>query len=335
MSGKAFTRLFVALFLVLGMAAVVIAGPKKQGTGNAPGAAVQTGKSDSDKQKGKQLTPSERHQPVDPSQYVGADTCKSCHEDVAKGYDKGPHWKTTLAKHQGPQWQGCEACHGPGKEHAESADPSKIIRFPSLSAEESSKRCLSCHEMGQEHANFLRSAHVKNNVGCNDCHSIHTPKVQANLLKVSQPQLCYSCHLDVKPDFSKPFHHKVNEGLVSCSNCHNPHGGFLTHQLRSTAAQDQLCFNCHTDKAGPFAFEHVPVKTEGCVACHSPHGSSNPRLLRRSNINLLCLECHTFTVDSAAPAIPSFHNQAQKYQACTLCHTAIHGSNSDHFFFKP
>jgi DmsE family decaheme c-type cytochrome len=154
-------------------------------------------------------------------------------------------------------------------------------------------------------------------------------------LKVAQPQLCFSCHLDVKPDFSKPFHHKVNEGLVSCSNCHNPHGGFLTHQLRATAAQDQLCFNCHTDKAGPFAFEHAPVKTEGCVACHSPHGSSNPRLLRRSNVNLLCLECHTLTVDSAAPAIPSFHNQAQKYQACTMCHAAIHGSNSDHFFFKP
>jgi hypothetical protein len=65
MSGKAFTRLFVTLFLVLGMAAVAIAGPKKQGI-EAPGAAAQTGKSDSDTQKGKKLTPSESHQPVDP-----------------------------------------------------------------------------------------------------------------------------------------------------------------------------------------------------------------------------------------------------------------------------
>jgi len=109
----------------------------------------------------------------------------------------------------------------------------------------------------------------------------------------------------------------------------------LTQQLRSTAAHDQVCFTCHTDKAGPFAFEHAPVKTEGCVSCHTPHGSSNPRLLKRSQVNLLCLECHTFTVDSAAPGIPSFHNQAQKYQSCTLCHTAIHGSNSDHTFFRP
>jgi DmsE family decaheme c-type cytochrome len=272
---------------------------------------------------------------VDASQYVGADTCKTCHEEQGVAYDKGPHWKTTLSKHQGVDYQGCEACHGPGKNHAESGDPDKIIRFPELSREESSKRCLRCHEFGQEHANFLRSEHVKNNVGCIDCHSIHAPKVQAKLLKATQPLLCYTCHKDVRPDFSKPFHHKVNEGLLTCSNCHNQHGGFITRQLRATATQDQVCFNCHTDKAGPFAFEHAPMKTEGCVSCHSPHGSSNPRLLRRSNVNLLCLECHTFTVDSAAPAAPTFHNQAQKYQACTMCHAAIHGSNSDHVFFKP
>jgi DmsE family decaheme c-type cytochrome len=271
---------------------------------------------------------------ADASQYVGTDTCKTCHEEIGKTFDEGPHWKTLHDKH-GVQWQGCESCHGPGKEHAESADPEKIIRFAGLSREESSKRCLSCHEFGEEHANFLRSQHLRNNVGCVDCHSVHHPNVQRQLLKAAQPQMCYSCHLERKADFSKPFHHKVNEGLVACTDCHNPHGGFLTRQLRATNAQDTLCFNCHTDKAGPFAFEHAPVRTEGCVSCHEPHGSANPRLLKRANVNLLCLECHTFTVDSAAPAIPSFHNQAQKYQACTMCHVAIHGSNSDHFFFKP
>src|SRR5215510_3177749 len=75
---------------------------------------------------------------VDPSQYVGSDTCKTCHEEQGKSFDQGPHWK------------GCEACHGPGKEHAESADPAKIIRFAPLSREESSKRCLGCHEFGEE-----------------------------------------------------------------------------------------------------------------------------------------------------------------------------------------
>ncbi len=128
-----------------------LAGPNKQEKGSTP----QAGKADQNKEKARKGK--ESHEAVDPSQYVGAETCKTCHEDVAKGYDKTPHWKTTLAKHTGPEWQGCEACHGPGKAHAESGDPDKILRLTTLGREESSKRCLGCHEFGQEHANFLRS----------------------------------------------------------------------------------------------------------------------------------------------------------------------------------
>ena len=294
----------------------------------SPGGGSQAAQKEAAKPK------SETHT-VDPSQYVGTETCITCHEEEGKSFDKGPHWKTNLDKSKGPEYQGCEACHGPGKEHAESADPSKIIRLPGLSREESSKRCLACHEFGEEHSNFLRSPHLKNNVGCIDCHSVHSAKVNRQLLKMAQPALCYSCHQEEARFLETFFHHRVNEGLINCTNCHNQHGGFLNKQLRSTAAQDQVCFSCHTDKAGPFVWEHAPIKTEGCVACHTPHGSSNPRLLVRSQVNLLCLECHTLTIDAPAPAAPSFHNQALKYQACTMCHNSIHGSNSDRVFFKP
>jgi DmsE family decaheme c-type cytochrome len=299
-------------------------------------AAIHAGGRQKPKQSKPAKTAPASYRPTDPDLYAGNDVCAACHDPETKSFNHGPHWKTGLDKKRGPEWQGCEGCHGPGKAHVEGGgDVTKIIRFTKLSSADASRRCLDCHEFGEEHSNFLRSEHLTNNVGCIDCHSIHAPKIERRLLKASQPLLCYGCHLDVKPEFSRPFHHRINEGLLVCSNCHNQHGGFLTRQLRSTAAQDQVCFNCHTDKAGPFAFEHAAVKIEGCVICHSPHGSANPRLLRRSNINLLCLECHTLTVDSVAPGIPSFHNQAQKYQACTLCHVAIHGSNSDHFFFKP
>ena len=121
---------------------------------------------------------------------------------------------------------------------------------------------------------------------------------------------------------------------MSCVDCHNPHGSLRTAMAQSFGANEPGCFKCHGDKRGPFAYEHMPVKTEGCSSCHTPHGSTNPRFLRVSQVNLLCLECHTFTVDSAAPAIPSFHNQAQKYQACTMCHSSIHGSNFSKVFFK-
>lgn len=269
------------------------------------------------------------------SEYVGAETCKTCHEDIYNGWEKSPHWKTTLNKEGGPSHQGCEGCHGPGAEHvAGGGDKTKIFTFKGVTAEAASKRCLACHTYGEEHSNFGRSAHLQNNVGCIDCHSPHHAQESQGLLKEKQPQLCYGCHLEVKQQFNRPFHHRVNEGMVQCNDCHNPHGGFQSRQLRATAAQDIACIKCHSEKAGPFVHEHPPVKTEGCAFCHTPHGSSNPRLLKRSQVNLLCLECHSLTVDAGAPATPTFHNQAQKYQACTMCHVAIHGSNFDPVFFK-
>jgi DmsE family decaheme c-type cytochrome len=271
----------------------------------------------------------------DSSQYVGAETCKTCHEDIFKDYENSPHYATMLDIKHGPAWHGCEACHGPGKAHVEGGgDVTKIFTFKNVSAQEASKRCLMCHTYGAEHSNFARSAHLQNNVGCLQCHSPHHAKEPEYLLKAKAPQLCYGCHQEVKQQFNRPFHHRVNEGMVQCSDCHNPHGGFQSRQLRATADQDMVCFKCHAEKAGPFVYEHEPVKVEGCVACHTPHGSSNPRLLKRSQVNLLCLECHAFTTDVGAPATPTFHNEAQKYQACTLCHTQIHGSNFDPFFFK-
>jgi predicted CXXCH cytochrome family protein len=67
--------------------------------------------------------------------------------------------------------------------------------------------------------------------------------------------LCYCCHQSVEPDFSKPEHHRVNEGLMSCSDCHNPHGSALSHNLRASSTQTAMCTICHVDAAGPFVFE--------------------------------------------------------------------------------
>lgn len=271
-------------------------------------------------------------------QYVGAETCKGCHEDIFKATEQTPHYKMGFRPGAPGKGVNCEGCHGPGAAHVEGGgDKSKIIVFENLSMEEANKRCLSCHSYGNEHANFSRSAHASNDIGCISCHSPHHPKTERALLVEKQPQLCYQCHTEVKAEFSRPYRHRVNQGLVQCTDCHNEHGGFLPKQLRASASQDQVCFKCHTEKKGPFVYQHLPVATEGCTSCHTPHGSTNPRLLRVSQVNLLCLQCHTLALSNvpSQPPIGPAHNQSQKYQACTMCHAFIHGSNFSEVFFKP
>jgi len=278
--------------------------------------------------------------PSDPAQYVGSETCRTCHEDLPvkgffKSFEDSPHFATTLDTKKGPEWHGCEACHGPGKAHVEAGgDKTKIFTFAGASAQEISARCLDCHAGGTQHMSAINSVHLRNDVSCLSCHSPHHPKESQFLLVKSQPELCYSCHLPQKAQFDMPFHHRVNEGLVQCGDCHNVHGTVKPKQVRTSSTQDAVCFKCHMDKQGPFVYEHAPVKIDGCQSCHLPHGGPNPHMLKVSNVNLLCLQCHTTSSFSSAPGAPSFHNQASFFQSCVLCHSQIHGSNFDATFFK-
>jgi DmsE family decaheme c-type cytochrome len=269
------------------------------------------------------------------SEFVGSETCATCHEEVTKGFATNPHSKMALM--HGKQGVTCENCHGAGKAHVDGGgDTSKIFNPAKAPAKEVDAKCLSCH--AGQHANFARSPHAKAGVSCVSCHSVHHTGDKAQLLKASQPTLCFQCHGDVKPQFSMPFHHKALEGVTNCSDCHDPHGSFNPSNLKTTSAQNAICTKCHSETAGPFVYEHPVVKTEGCISCHSPHGSQNPRLLNVANVNTLCLQCHSVTNTSAfphavAPTGP-VHNQAAQYTPCTNCHSQIHGSNASEVFFK-
>ncbi|MGH9745775.1 MAG: DmsE family decaheme c-type cytochrome [Candidatus Acidiferrales bacterium] len=272
--------------------------------------------------------------PARASEFAGSETCKPCHEALYKSWETGAHWKQTL-KEGGIAKHGCEDCHGAAAAHvADPSDTSKLFLFEKASAKEINARCLTCHAGGPQHMNALNSEHSKNDVSCTSCHSQHHAETHEFLLKKSQPELCYGCHLQQKAQFEMPFHHRVNEGLVQCSDCHNVHGTVGPKQVRTSSTQDAVCFQCHTDKQGPFVFEHQPVKVDGCQSCHLTHGGPNPHMLKLSNVNLLCLQCHTVSSFSGAPGAPSFHNQASFFQSCVLCHSQVHGSNFDHTFFK-
>ena len=223
---------FALLFLVVGLLSTTATATPRKG-------ASQAGSNSS------QSVPA-------PGDFVGQETCATCHDVVAKGFASNPH--SRLAEEHGKTGVTCEGCHGPGKAHVDGGgDTTKIFNpAKATSAKEVDAKCLECHQ-GQ-HPNFQRTAHGEANVSCLGCHSIHVSEDKEQLLKVAQPKLCFQCHTDTKPQFNMPFHHKVEEGLIKCSDCHDPHGTFSRKNLRSSSQVDAVCTKCHTETAGPFAY---------------------------------------------------------------------------------
>jgi DmsE family decaheme c-type cytochrome len=282
------------------------------------------------------------------NRYVGSQVCKTCHADVWLNFYKNPHYKSVASGKEVPAKTGCEGCHGPGGDHVKVGGRESIGAFSTFTPDQTLNTCLVCHQKDVSRANIRHSPHTEADVVCTNCHSIHKPATPRFLLAKVQKDLCYSCHPAQRAQFEMPSKHRVNEGVVQCSDCHNPHGSFSTTSrmggssaaLKPAFDNEEPCLKCHVDKRGPFVFEHASVRVEGCEACHVPHGSMNAKLLTRPVVFTMCLECHngagTFgRENNGVFRTPATHNLLNPtYQQCTLCHVRIHGSNSDPTFLR-
>jgi DmsE family decaheme c-type cytochrome len=270
-----------------------------------------------------------------PKEYVGREVCQGCHEDISHVFEKSAHQSTARA---------CESCHGPGSGHAESADAAEIRNPAKLKSGEASRVCLACHQNLPAHTGRIQSSHARNHVSCVDCHSVHRNN-GSELVRRTRTDVnaqCATCHTDVWASFQRPYKHRLPEGAMSCVDCHNPHGTVLQRSIRTANANEPTCFGCHADKRGPFAFEHAPVRLEGCPACHEPHGSANPRMLTRHEVRFVCLECHS-NLPGPTPSVngalgttpPAFHDlRSPRFQNCNVCHQKVHGSYVDRGLLK-
>ena len=197
------------------------------------------------------------------------------------------------------------------------------------------ENCLRCH--AEKLKGYEHSAHGEAKVSCVKCHTVHAagvkPGSEGQMLKVAEPKLCYGCHGEVEPEFQKAFHHNVDDGKIKCSDCHDLHAATEKKSLKRAANEAQNCLKCHKDLAGPFEFDHAPLKAEGCTICHMAHGGENPKLLRRKTVNELCGECHAPAVNIKGKVIQG-HILNVKSAACTSCHVDIHGSHLSEAFFN-
>ena len=204
--------------------------------------------------------------------------------------------------------------------------------------------CSECHAEKVEtftpdatHSWIQGSGTEELQVGCETCHgpgSVHIESGGAAKTIVNpgrSPETCFQCHVDKQSEFRLPNRHPVLEGQVSCSDCHEPHGGqMIKGGDLGLASQNETCFECHTAQRGPFAFEHEALR-DGCTTCHSPHGSVNQKMLKARNANL-CLQCHGQEQTAEGEITIGSRNHVSYFARGTCwnagCHEGIHGSHS-------
>jgi len=323
----------IAVGVITGALLLPASAPAQKAPAGAPPATTQPG-----------TTPSAGAPPAPaalPEGYVGAETCRACHQDQFEKFSHTKMGRLFLRQPRNSQeGLACENCHGPGGEHVAKGGGKGVggmISFAKNDKTPVDKRnqmCMTCHNKGS-HMFWRGSAHEARDVACTACHKVMediSPRHQ--LARPTDMETCGTCHIDKRAAATKFSRHPMLEGKMGCSSCHNPHGSITPALLKEPSLND-TCFNCHAEKRGPFLWGHAPV-VERCANCHDPHGSNHEKMLKLSRPRL-CQQCH---IESRHPTSPYGRDTGSlKFvmgRSCSDCHVQIHGSNhpSGHAFTR-
>jgi predicted CXXCH cytochrome family protein len=210
------------------------------------------------------------------AEFVGMETCATCHEKTVKDFKKTAHARLVVASEEIKD-QGCEACHGAGSLHVDAqtpADKKATIVNPGKSPE----ACFKCHL--EKKAEFSLQYHhpvPEGKMTCTDCHNPHSSdgvKPGSGKSLFGKNELCARCH---KPE-SGPFVYEHEATREGCTVCHNVHGSINDKMLIERDAN--LCLKCHTQSNFPFMGhnDHTDDYWRGpCFSggCHNAvHGSN-------------------------------------------------------------
>jgi DmsE family decaheme c-type cytochrome len=279
---------------------------------------------------------------MDDATFVGEKVCAECHRVENNHFGHTTHAKVFRENPKNDlEKRVCEACHGPGSKHATKENNKNRAFIIGYTREwrtpiaKQNATCMACHKGGQR-LHWSGSTHATNDLSCSDCHNPMVRYSRTGLLKkASVSETCETCHQQQRLEFSKRSHMPLHEGKMACDDCHNPHGSSTKTMIKADAVND-LCFQCHAEKRGPFIWEHAPAR-ENCLTCHSPHGSNQDKLLVMAR-PFLCQQCHTgghqaqflnagdLNLTLTAGNQYGGNNRALG-RSCQNCHSQIHGSN--------
>ena len=258
--------------------------------------------------------------------------CFNCHgTNIVQGYDLNEKKYRSTWTEMGI---GCEACHGPGREHvalmeAWEKDPaskpkydnssknrelSDILKIFSTRSSEPRRiydTCAYCHgnknnvftgfKGGDRYADYAVPFLISEPIPDNDLQGEFWPDGRPNRFNRPQALTLSGC---------------FKAGAVACTNCHVAHGSRNEFSLKVNINQgrngDALCTQCHTQPtyAGATVKQHTFHAPESagsrCISCHM--SDVNWRLLIRRRD-------HTFQ-----PPVPENTTQFGIPNACTTCH---------------
>lgn len=224
--------------------------------------------------------------PIPAAEYVGQETCVTCHEKESKEFEHSTHGKFAV-KDEEALGQGCESCHGAGSKHVDAGGEKGAFI---LNPKKNPQPCFQCHL--DKKAEFNLQYHhpvLEGKVSCVDCHDPHAEEVMpwtATTLE-GPNETCFKCH----PDKKGPFVYEHDAMREGCTICHNPHGSINKSLL--TANDMNLCLKCHYQQSYPVlgtaaGMNHYSSATgtlsraENCASCHvAVHGSNFDKRLQR------------------------------------------------------
>jgi DmsE family decaheme c-type cytochrome len=221
---------------------------------------------------------------------VGEEACRLCHQPVFTEFKTSFH-AVVIGKVGG----GCEACHGPGRDHVEAARALARGEGGSMIAREPEQAsCLLCHRaVPERHAREMPTYREKR-PDCVVCHDVHVSRSDPLYAKPGDPaaipeetvgsEACSACHLEGVSSASASVHASVvsSEG---CERCHGPAGAhvksggrkrfIVSPEKQEPEKANALCLSCHDDRPEHARrFLEGPLHRQGltCLTCHAAHG---------------------------------------------------------------
>jgi DmsE family decaheme c-type cytochrome len=298
---------------------------------------------------------------------AGNELCLTCHKEMGAKLGK-------VKFRHSPVDKGCVTCHDPHAsvkaEHLLKSDTISLCltchkaNGPTFAKQHmdypvAGTRCTECHDPHGSNRGGILFDNVHSPVEKKMCSQCHEASTSATPLKIKRTafELCRGCHNTMMNEtLGKNRIHSPLLDKKGCLNCHTAHASPNKGLLNGDAKT--VCGRCHGDtmeiqpklaekekqEAAALpkgqvikgALTHVPVQEGNCTACHSPHASDRPLLLKGPSNVELCGTCHDWLKHTSHPMgekTVDMRNKNMKVD-CLSCHRS-HGTGYRHLIPFP